>query len=105
MLKNHSSPMSKFAWTDSNSKGLILKLHDLSGKDRCKCQRMICFTPKQFGIESNGFRNTVKKSFKGSEKAWISFLNPAKSTLKLLLAGMAEQKAKMLKLVKLLQIF
>ena len=32
---NQSSPMSNTAWTDLNSKGDILKLHDFCGKDGC----------------------------------------------------------------------
>ena len=35
------------------------------------------FTPKQFTLEGNGFKNTMKKKFEGSQTAWIKFLKPA----------------------------
>ena len=33
--------------------------------------------PKQFQLEGNGFKNTMKKLFKGSQTAWKKFLKPA----------------------------
>ena len=35
------------------------------------------FGPKQFQLEGNGFKSTMKKIFKGSQTAWNSFLKPA----------------------------
>ena len=81
----HVSPMSNTALTALNSKGDILKLLDLCEKDGCKCQIMICFTPKQFQMEGIGFKKTMKKNFKGGEKAWNSFLNPTFNTLALVI--------------------
>ena len=61
--------MSSTAWTDLNSKGDILKLHNLCGKDGCKCQRNVCFTSKQFEVEGSEFKNTMKEPLEGSQKA------------------------------------
>ena len=40
---------------------------------KCNCQKQITFTPKQFQLEGNGFKNTMKKIFKGSQTAWNKF--------------------------------
>ena len=48
---------------------------------KCKCQKQITFTPKQFQSEGNGFKNTMKKIFKGSQTAWNKFLNSTTNTL------------------------
>ena len=37
---------------------------------------MITFSPSQFQLEGAGFKNTMKKVFKGSEKMWNKFLKP-----------------------------
>ena len=66
--------MSNSAWSDLNSKCNMPKFHVMRGEDGCKCQKMICVTPKQFEMEGSGFKNTMKKFFKGSGKAWTSFL-------------------------------
>ena len=42
-----------------------------------KCQKQITFSPNQFQLEGNGFKNTMKKIFKGSQTAWNKFLKPA----------------------------
>ena len=42
----HCSPMSNSAWCDLNSRGDLLKLHDLCHNPKCKCQKQITFTPK-----------------------------------------------------------
>ena len=43
----------------------------------CNCQKQITFTPKQFRLEGHGFKNAMKKFFKGSQSAWNTFLKPA----------------------------
>ena len=65
--------MSKIAWCDIN-KNILLRLHDYCPNPNCKCQKQFTFTPKFFQIECAGFKNTMKKLFKGSQKAWNSFL-------------------------------
>ena len=63
---NHSSPISNTACTHLNSKADVVKLQNLCGKDGCKCQIRVCFTPKQFEMEGAGFKNLMKKNLKGS---------------------------------------
>ena len=78
MFKNkHCSSMSSNAWCDLKIKDDILKLHDKCPNSKCNCQKVITFTPNQFQLEGNGFKNTIKKIFKGSETAWNKFLKPA----------------------------
>ena len=44
---------------------------------KCNCQKPTTFTPNKFQLEGAGFKNTMKKKFRGGEKAWNSFLKPA----------------------------
>ena len=48
---------------------------------KCKCQKQITFSPNQFQLEGAGFKNTMKKIFKGSQTAWNKFLKPMINTL------------------------
>ena len=43
---------------------------------KCNCQKQITFTPKQDMFEGAGFKDTMKKYFKGSQTAWNIFLKP-----------------------------
>ena len=43
--------------------------------------KKITFTPRQVQLEGVGFRNLMKKIFKGGQKAWNSFLKPTVDTL------------------------
>ena len=61
--KKHSSALSNSPRCNSNSKGDILKVHDMCTNQRCKGQKQITFTPKQFQLEGAGFENFYKKSF------------------------------------------
>ena len=74
--KGHFSTLSGSAWTDLNANGTILKLHDMCPNKNCKCQKQITFTPRQFELEGSGFKNFLKKVFKGSKTAWDKFLKP-----------------------------
>ena len=42
---------------------------------------MITFTLNQFQMEGAGFKNTMKKIFKGSQTTWNKFLKPTINTL------------------------
>ena len=75
----HRSAMSNSAWCDLNKNCTVLKIHDMCHNPKCKCQKHITFTPKQFQLEGAGFKNTMKKLFKGSQTAWNKFLKPAVS--------------------------
>ena len=69
--------MSKSAWCDLNKNCTVLKLHDMCHNPKCNCQKQITSSPRQFQLEGNGFKNTMKKVFKESQTAWNKFLNPA----------------------------
>ena len=77
----HRSAMSSSAWCDLNKDCTVLKLHDFCHNPKCKCQKIITFTPNQFQIEGSGFKNTMKKIFKGSQTAWRKLLKPTINTL------------------------
>ena len=75
--KNQCSFMSNSAWTDLNSKGNILKLHDKCPNPRCNCQKIITFTPHQYMLEGGSIKSILQKNFKGTQTAWNKFLKPA----------------------------
>ena len=75
--KNHCSSMSNQAWTDLNSQGNILKLHDKCPNPKCGCQKMITFTPNQFQLEGGSIKSKLQKIFRGTQTAWSKFLKPA----------------------------
>ena len=77
----HRSAMSNSAWCDLNKNCTVLKLHDMCHNPKCKCQKQITFSPNQFQLEGAGFKNTMKKIFKGSQTAWNKFLKPTINTL------------------------
>ena len=57
---------------------------------KCKCQKQINFSRNQFQLEGAGFKNTMKKIFKGSQTAWNRFLKPAlKIATPIISAGVA----------------
>ena len=70
---NHCSSMSNSAWTDLNSKGNILKLHDKCPNPKCGFQT---FTPHQYMLESGSMKSKRQKNFKGSQTARNKFLKP-----------------------------
>ena len=69
--------MSNSAGCDLNKNCTVLKLHDMCHNTKCKCQKKITFSPNQFQLEGAGFKNTMKKIFKGFQTAWNNFLKPA----------------------------
>ena len=73
----HRSAMTNSAWCDLNKSCTVLKLHDMCHNPKCNFQKQITFSPRQFQLEGNGFKNTMKKVFKGSQTAWNKFLKPA----------------------------
>ena len=77
----HRSAMSNSAGCNLNKKCSVLKLHDFCHNPKCKCQKQITFSPNQFQLEGAGFKNTMKKLFKGSQSAWSRFLKPTINTL------------------------
>ena len=77
----HRSAMSNSAWCDLNKNCTVLKLHDMCHNPKTNCQKQITFNPKKFQLEGAGFKNTMKRLFKVSQKAWNSFLKPTIITL------------------------
>ena len=75
--KNHCSSMSNSAWTDLNSQGNILKLHDKCPNSKCNCQKIITFTPHQYMLEGGSIKSKLQKIFRGTKTAWNKFLKPA----------------------------
>ena len=76
-VKINTLTMSNNAWCYLNCKGDILKPHYKSPNPKCNCQKLISFTPRQTMLECNGFKNTMKKIFRGSQTTWKKFLKPA----------------------------
>ena len=76
MLKRTSIKMSNSAWCDLNKKSNVLKLHDMCHNPKCKCQKQITFSPKQFQLEGGSIESQQKSIFKGTEKVWDSFIKP-----------------------------
>ena len=74
--KNHSSSMSNSAWTDLNSKGNTLKLHDKCPNPKCGCQKTITFTPHQYMLEGGSIKSKLQKIFEGTQTAWNKFIKP-----------------------------
>ena len=73
--------MSNSAWCYLKKNCTVLKLHDFCHNPKCRCQKQITFSPNQFQLEGAGFKNTMRKLFKGSQTAWSKFLNPTINTL------------------------
>ena len=74
--KNHCSSMSNYAWTDLNSQGNILKLHDKCPNPKCGCQKIITFTPHQYMLEGGSIKSKLQKIFRGTKTAWNKFIKP-----------------------------
>ena len=66
--------MSNSAWCDLNKNYTVLKKHDMCHNPNCNCQKHITSTSKQFQMEGAGFKNTMKKVIKGTEKLWKNFI-------------------------------
>ena len=68
--------MSNSAWCDLNSKSDKLKLHDKCPIPKCGCQNIINFTPNQYMLDGGSIKSKLRKNFKGTKKAWVSFIKP-----------------------------
>ena len=74
---NHCSSMSNSAWTDLNSKGNMLKLHDKCPNPKYGCQKIITFTSHHYMLEGGSIKSKLQKTFKGTKTAWNKFLKTA----------------------------
>ena len=70
---NHRSSMSNSAWTDLNSKGNIIKLHDKCPNPKCGCQNIITFTPHQYKLEGGSIKSKLQKISEEHKLRGISF--------------------------------
>ena len=59
--------MSKSAWCDLNIDCSVLKLPDMCHNPKCNCEKKVSSTPRHFQREGARFKNTMEKSFKGSQ--------------------------------------
>ena len=73
----HRPAMSNSACCDLNKNYTVLKLQDMCHNPKCKCQKMITFTPNRFQLEGGSIKSTLQKIFKGTQTAWNKFLKPA----------------------------
>ena len=71
----HRSALGNSAWCDLNKICTVLKLHDMCHKPKCKCQKQITFTPTHFQLESGSIKSKLQKTFRGTKKLGIVFLN------------------------------
>ena len=101
----YRSAMSNSASCDLNKDCTVLKLHDMCHNPKCTCQKQITFTPKQYMLEGAGFKNTMKKFFKGTQTAWKKFLKPAVNVAAPFIGMAVTLRLKIQKLEQLLQIF
>ena len=75
--QGHRSAMSILAWCDLNKNCTVLKLHDMCHNPKCKCQKQITFSPKQFQPDGGSIQSKLKSIFRGTKTAWDKFLKPA----------------------------
>ena len=71
-----------------------MKLHDLCANPKCKCQKQITFTPRQFQLVGGSIKNEPKSIFRGTQAAWNKILKPAinASALFIVMSGSAKTK-------------
>ena len=74
------SSMSSSAWCDLNKDCKILKLHRKCPNPKGNCQKIITFTTHQHMLQCVSIRGKLQKIFRGTKKAWDSFI---KSGLKM----------------------
>ena len=103
--KNHCSSMSNQAWTDLNSQGNILKLHDKCPNPRCNCQKIITFTPHQYMLEGGSIKSKLQKIFKGTQTAWNKFIKPGLKIATPLISAAVAAKTKTQHQLKLQILF
>ena len=94
---NHCSAMSNSTWCELNSEGDNLKIHDLCHKPKCKCQKQITFTTKQFQLEGAGFKKTMGKLFGGTEKMWKNLIEPGLKIATPIIPAVVSAKTRILK--------
>ena len=92
--ENHCSAMSNSAWTDLNSEGNIIKLHDKSPNPKFGCQKIITFTPHQYILEGGSIESKIQKIFRGTKTAGDKFIKPGLKMATLLISAAVAAKTK-----------
>ena len=68
--------MSNSAWCGLNKNCTVLKLHDMCHNPKCKCHKMITFTPNQFQLEGGSIKSNLQKILMVRQTAWNKFIKP-----------------------------
>ena len=71
----HRSAMSNDAWCDLNQGCTVLNIHDMCHNPKCKGQKQINFTPRQFQLEGTSIKSKLQEFFGGTKKLGIVLLN------------------------------
>ena len=61
---------------------------------KCKCQKQITFTPKQFQLEGGSIKSKLQKIFRGTSRAWDSFIRPGSKMATPLISAAVAAKLK-----------
>ena len=61
--------MSNSAWCGLKGRVGILKLLNICHNSKCKCQKQITFTSRQFQLEGASLENTRERIFNGNSKS------------------------------------
>ena len=72
----------------------LLKLHDMCHNPKCKCQKQITFSPKQFQLEGGSIKSKLKSISKGTKKPWDSFIEPGLKMARPLISAAVAAKTK-----------
>ena len=82
--------MSNSAWCDLNENCTVLKLHDMCHNLKCKCQKQITSSHRQFQLEVGSIKTKLKSIFRETKTAWDKVLKPAlKIATPIISAGLA----------------
>ena len=90
----HRSAMSNSAWCDLNKICTVLKLHDMCHNPKCKCQKQITFSPRQFQLEGGSIKSKLQKIFRRTQTAWNNFIKPGLKKATPLLSAAVAAKTK-----------
>ena len=69
----HSSNLTNSTWCDIYFDKKCSKQRDMRPKNKCKFQKQLKNTPKQFQLEVNCSKDKLHKIFQRNIKAWIGF--------------------------------
>ena len=72
--KNHCSSMSNQSWTDLNSQGSILKLHDKCPNPKCGCQKIFFLLHINICLREIRLKTNYKKFSQERKKLGIALL-------------------------------